>query len=183
VFRSVAIAALRNARLSWQPVCEVSSMEPMRATLEADLAVAPLLSHSIPESLEIITVNAACHACRCFESTSTRPVDRAQGYALFLLITSDEVSPRVGLIARESKCQFRCPLESVEHTYSEVAAVQQKHLAERAKLGCTVLETRLDRLSEGRVSAPASVRVEPNRYPARAAVGGHIGPQNYVKTS
>jgi hypothetical protein len=30
-------------------------MEPVRATLEADLAVAPLLSHSIPESLEIIT--------------------------------------------------------------------------------------------------------------------------------
>ena len=29
-------------------------MEPVRATLEADLAVAPLLGHSIPESLEII---------------------------------------------------------------------------------------------------------------------------------
>jgi DNA-binding transcriptional LysR family regulator len=29
-------------------------MEPVRATLEADLAVAPLLGHAIPESLEII---------------------------------------------------------------------------------------------------------------------------------
>jgi len=29
-------------------------MEPVRATLEADLAVAPLLSHSVPESLDII---------------------------------------------------------------------------------------------------------------------------------
>jgi len=55
VFRPVAIAALKKARRDWQAVCEVSHMEPVRATLEADLAVAPLLGHSIPESLEIIT--------------------------------------------------------------------------------------------------------------------------------
>jgi hypothetical protein len=42
---------------------------------------------------------------------------------------------------------------------NEVATVQERHLAECAKLGCTVLETRLDRLSEGRISARASVRV------------------------
>lgn len=54
VFRPVAIAALKKARRDWQAVCEVSNMEPVRATLEADLAVAPLLGHSIPESLEII---------------------------------------------------------------------------------------------------------------------------------
>ena len=53
---------------------------------------------------------------------------------------------------------------------SEVTAVQQRHLAECAKLGCTVLETHLDRLSEGRISARASVRIEPDRYPAFAAV-------------
>ena len=52
----------------------------------------------------------------------------------------------------------------------EVAAVQERHLAECAKLGCIVLETRLDRLSEGRISAHASVRVAPDRYPAFAAV-------------
>jgi hypothetical protein len=53
---------------------------------------------------------------------------------------------------------------------NEVAAVQQRHLAECAKLGCTVLETRLDRLNEGRVTARASVRVAPDRYLAFAAV-------------
>lgn len=53
---------------------------------------------------------------------------------------------------------------------NEVAGVQQRHLAECAKLGCTVLETRLDRLIEGRISARASVRVAPDRYPALAAV-------------
>jgi DNA-binding transcriptional LysR family regulator len=57
VFRPVAIAALRKVRRNWQAVCEVSNMEPVRATLEADLAVAPLLSHSIPESLEIIAAD------------------------------------------------------------------------------------------------------------------------------
>jgi DNA-binding transcriptional LysR family regulator len=55
VFRPVAVAALKKARRNWQAVCEVSNMEPVRATLEADLAVAPLLGHSIPESLAIIT--------------------------------------------------------------------------------------------------------------------------------
>jgi DNA-binding transcriptional LysR family regulator len=54
VFRPVAVAALKRARRKWQAVCEVSNMEPVRATIEADLAVAPLLSHSVPESLDII---------------------------------------------------------------------------------------------------------------------------------
>src|SRR5262245_14254184 len=53
---------------------------------------------------------------------------------------------------------------------SEVAAVQQKHLSECAKLGCSVLETRLDRLGEGVIGARASVRIAPDRYPAFAAV-------------
>jgi DNA-binding transcriptional LysR family regulator len=54
VFRPIATAALRKARREWLVVCEVSNMEPVRATLEADLAIAPLLSHSVPDSLEIL---------------------------------------------------------------------------------------------------------------------------------
>jgi DNA-binding transcriptional LysR family regulator len=57
VFRPIAIAALRKARREWVAVCEVSNMEPVRATLEADMAVAPLLSHSVPESLEVLAAN------------------------------------------------------------------------------------------------------------------------------
>src|SRR5262249_37567559 len=53
---------------------------------------------------------------------------------------------------------------------SDVAAVQERHLTECARLECTVLETRLDQLGDGRVSARASVRVTPERYPALAAV-------------
>lgn len=55
VFRPAAVAALRKQRRDWQLVCEVSNMEPVRATLEADLAIAPLLRHSVPGSLEVIT--------------------------------------------------------------------------------------------------------------------------------
>jgi DNA-binding transcriptional LysR family regulator len=55
VFRPVAVTALKKARRRWQAVCEVSNMEPVRATLEADLAVAPLLGHAIPDSLEVIS--------------------------------------------------------------------------------------------------------------------------------
>jgi DNA-binding transcriptional LysR family regulator len=54
VFRPVAIAALRKARKTWQAACEVSNMEPVRATLEADLAIAPMLRHSIPDSLAVL---------------------------------------------------------------------------------------------------------------------------------
>jgi DNA-binding transcriptional LysR family regulator len=57
VFRPIAIAALRKVRREWLAVCEVSNMEPVRATLEADLAIAPLLSHSVPDSLEILSAN------------------------------------------------------------------------------------------------------------------------------
>lgn len=53
---------------------------------------------------------------------------------------------------------------------SEVAAVQERHLTECAKLECTVLETRLEQLGDGRVSARASVRIAPERYPALAAI-------------
>ncbi|MFT5509537.1 MAG: DNA-binding transcriptional LysR family regulator [Hyphomicrobiaceae bacterium] len=58
VFRPIALAALKKARRDSIPICEVSNMEPVRATLEADLAVAPLLRHSIPDSLDIVASEA-----------------------------------------------------------------------------------------------------------------------------
>lgn len=62
----------------------------------------------------------------------------------------------------------------------DVAAVQKRHLEECAKLGCTVLETRLDRLTDGRINARISVRVAPDRYPAFATV--IIAPPSEVAT-
>jgi DNA-binding transcriptional LysR family regulator len=53
-FRPVVLKALRGAGRDWRPVCEVSSMEPLLASLEADLAVAPLLRTTIPRYLQLI---------------------------------------------------------------------------------------------------------------------------------
>ena len=53
-FRAVVLAALRAAGRDWRPVCEVSSMEPLLASIEADLSVAALLRTTIPQYLQVI---------------------------------------------------------------------------------------------------------------------------------
>jgi len=53
-FRQVVLKALSGAGRDWRPVCEVSSMEPLFASIEADLAVAPLLRTTIPNYLQMI---------------------------------------------------------------------------------------------------------------------------------
>lgn len=54
-FRPYALAALAKWHRRWRPVSESNSLEPMIATLEADLAVAPMLSCAVPRSLEILS--------------------------------------------------------------------------------------------------------------------------------
>lgn len=54
-FRPYALAALAKWHRSWRPVSESNSLEPMIATLEADLAVAPMLSCAAPSRLEILS--------------------------------------------------------------------------------------------------------------------------------
>jgi DNA-binding transcriptional LysR family regulator len=53
-FRAVAVKALTSARIKWRPICQVGSLEPVFATLEADMAVAPFLSRTVPERLMIL---------------------------------------------------------------------------------------------------------------------------------
>jgi hypothetical protein len=50
----------------------------------------------------------------------------------------------------------------------EIEALQRKHLDECVKLGCTVLNTYLDRSNEGRITARISVRIAPESYDAFA---------------
>jgi DNA-binding transcriptional LysR family regulator len=57
-FRPYALAALAKWQRQWRPVSESNSLEPMIATLEADLAVAPMLTCAVPKTLEILN-NAA----------------------------------------------------------------------------------------------------------------------------
>jgi len=52
----------------------------------------------------------------------------------------------------------------------EVEAVQKKHLDECGKLGCTVLNTQLDRSIEGRLTARTSLRIDPNAFADFAAI-------------
>ncbi|HXP65724.1 MAG TPA: LysR family transcriptional regulator [Steroidobacteraceae bacterium] len=54
-FRAAAVRALVGARIKWRPICQVGSLEPVFATLEADMAVAPFLGQTVPERLEILT--------------------------------------------------------------------------------------------------------------------------------
>ena len=53
-FRSSAVEALNGAEVEWISICQVGSIEPVIATLEADMAIAPYMSQVIPETLCII---------------------------------------------------------------------------------------------------------------------------------
>jgi DNA-binding transcriptional LysR family regulator len=53
-FRAVVLKALRDAGRDWRPVCEVSSMEPLLASIEADLGVGAFLRTTIPHYLQAI---------------------------------------------------------------------------------------------------------------------------------
>ncbi len=57
-FRGSVLKALAGAGLDWRPVCEVSSMEPLLASMEADLAVGPMLRRSTPDYLQVIDKDA-----------------------------------------------------------------------------------------------------------------------------
>ena len=53
-FRASVLKALAETGRDWRPVCEVSSMEPLLASIEADLAVGPFLRRSIPDYLTVV---------------------------------------------------------------------------------------------------------------------------------
>jgi DNA-binding transcriptional LysR family regulator len=50
-FRALATAALDKSGIAWRAICQVGSMEPVFATLEADMAIAPFLRRTVPERL------------------------------------------------------------------------------------------------------------------------------------
>ena len=53
-FRARAIRALTKSGIEWRPICQVGSLEPVFATLEADMAVAPFLFHTVPDRVEVL---------------------------------------------------------------------------------------------------------------------------------
>ena len=53
-FRASAVDALNKADIPWRSICQVGSLEPVFATLEADMAIAPFLSRTVPDRLAIL---------------------------------------------------------------------------------------------------------------------------------
>jgi DNA-binding transcriptional LysR family regulator len=54
-FRASTIQCLTRAGLAWRAICQVGSLEPVFATLEADMAVAPFLSRTVPDRLGVLS--------------------------------------------------------------------------------------------------------------------------------
>lgn len=52
--RPVALRALAAAGRDWRFVCEVASFEAICAPVEADIAISPMLSSTVPETLEVL---------------------------------------------------------------------------------------------------------------------------------
>ncbi len=57
-FRAAAVAALTNADRDWRLMCQVGSLEPVYAVLQADMAVAPFLRSTAPDNLCILSNEA-----------------------------------------------------------------------------------------------------------------------------
>lgn len=53
-FRPPAIKALSETGIDWRLTCETSDFSPYCATLEADLAVAPMLTATVPKNLQVL---------------------------------------------------------------------------------------------------------------------------------
>ena len=54
-FRASTIQAMTKAGLAWRAICQVGSLEPVFATLEADMAVATFLSRTVPDRLATVS--------------------------------------------------------------------------------------------------------------------------------
>jgi len=53
-FRAATVRALSAAALGWRLTCETSDFNPYCATIEADLAVAPMLAAAVPRNLQVL---------------------------------------------------------------------------------------------------------------------------------
>jgi DNA-binding transcriptional LysR family regulator len=83
-FRRSVLKALADANLDWRPVCEVSSMEPLLASIEADLAIGPMLRRSTPDYLQVIDKEARLPRLPMFQVNMYLPPARQSEIAVEL---------------------------------------------------------------------------------------------------
>ncbi len=55
-FRAASLKALAGVDVDWRVTCETSDITPYCATIEADLAVAPMLALAVPRNLQVLGV-------------------------------------------------------------------------------------------------------------------------------
>jgi DNA-binding transcriptional LysR family regulator len=84
-FKAVALAALTIARIPWRPICQVGSLEPVFAALEADMAIALFLSRTVPDRLTALT---------------GRELPRLPSFSINLRLPNIGVSPVAAELAR-----------------------------------------------------------------------------------
>ena len=82
--RPVALKALADAGRDWRSVCEVSSFEPICATVAADIAVSPMLASTVPENLQILGDRSGLPALPGFSVNLYLPVAGASDITLEL---------------------------------------------------------------------------------------------------
>ncbi len=85
---------------------------------------------------------------------------RGDSRALALTVQADSAAPRAGA-AKHVEVTYAFTLSAPE---KDVAALQQKHLAECRRLGCEVLSTNLSRFMRDSISANASIRIAPEKF-------------------
>jgi DNA-binding transcriptional LysR family regulator len=90
-FKTVAITALTIARMSWRSICQVGSLEPVFATLEADMAIAPFLSRTVPDRLTEL---------------SDRELPRLPSFCINLRLPTTGRSPVAAEFARHIREEF-----------------------------------------------------------------------------
>jgi len=80
-FRGAAVNALDRAGQDWRFICAFGDMSALYATLEADLAVAPLLSQTVPDHLQILGANSGLPSLPTFYINLYLPRSRPSAVA------------------------------------------------------------------------------------------------------
>ena len=87
-FRASTVRALSGAERDWRITCETSDFAPYCATIEADLAVAPMMTSSVPRNLHVLGPEYGLPPLPLFyinlRMPAAGPLDIAQELARFI---------------------------------------------------------------------------------------------------
>jgi len=137
------------------------------------------MNHRMPGillTIAVVTSALALVACAQPSSSGVSGLFFAGGYDVDAETRGYRVAQAPGLNAGQVTEPTPVRRLAVTHRFTlqlpsaDVEVVQQRHLSECVKLGCTVASTMLDRSIEGRISASAQVRIAPEAFAAFANI-------------